>query len=76
MHKILWLRLAISSYSDTLLEQYMQLDVAVALLASAAVLGISVALSKLSRQEKRLVFGAEAVVLTLMIVISILVRIS
>jgi hypothetical protein len=53
----------------------MQLDAAVALLASAAVLGISVALSELSRRGKRLVFGVEAVVLTL-IVVSILVRVQ
>jgi hypothetical protein len=55
---------------------HMQLDAAVALLASAAILGLSVALSKLSRRGKRLVFGAEAVVLAVMIVISILVRIN
>jgi hypothetical protein len=54
------------------LDLHMQLDAAVALLASAAVLGISVALSKLSRRGKRLVFGAEAVVLT-PIVVAILV---
>jgi hypothetical protein len=53
---------------ESVLEQDMQLDVAVALLAAAAVLGTSVALSKLSRREKRLVFGAEAVVLTLIVV--------
>jgi hypothetical protein len=60
---------------ETDLNLHMQLDAAVALLASAAVLGISVELSKLSRRRKRLVFGAEAVVLTLMIVVvSIVVR--
>ena len=58
-----------------ILDLHMQLDAAVALLTSAAVLGISVELSKLSRRRKRLVFGAEAVVLTLMIVVvSIVVR--
>jgi uncharacterized membrane protein YadS len=46
----------------------MQLDAAVALLASAAVLGINVELSELSRRRKRLVFVAEAVVLTLVVV--------
>jgi hypothetical protein len=56
------------------LDLHMQLDAAVALLASAAVLGISVGLSKLSRQRKRLVFGAEAVGLYLTVV-SIGVRI-
>jgi len=56
-------------------DLHLQLDAAVALLASATVLGISVALSKLSRRGKRLVFGAEAVVLAL-IVVAILVTIQ
>jgi hypothetical protein len=65
-------------YADAIerdLDLHMQVDAAVALLASATVLGISVELSKLSRRRKRLVFGAEAVVLTL-IVVSILVLFS
>ena len=58
-----------AGFIETDLNLHMQLDVAVALLAAAAVLGISVELSKLSCRRKRLVFGAEAVVLTLMIVV-------
>jgi hypothetical protein len=57
-------------------DLHLQLDAAIALLALAAVLAISVELSKLSRRRKRLVFGAEAVVVTLVVVAGILWTVS
>jgi hypothetical protein len=57
-------------------DVYMAADATIALLALAVVSGISIQLSKLPRRTKRLVFGAEAAVLTLIIVFGTLWYVS
>jgi hypothetical protein len=54
------------------LDLHMQLDAAVALLASAVLLGTSVKLSKIPHRRKRLVLGVEGFAVTLMVVASLL----
>ena len=55
-------------YIELFLAPRMQLDAAVALLASAVVLGTSIKLAKIHHRRKRLLLGTEAVVLTVLVV--------